>query len=255
MKIDKIKKNGSRYKLYLDDGTVINTFDEVIIKYNLLFNKELDLNMISKIHLDNSYYDAYNKVLKLIDRRLRSSYEIEKYLKKNNVENYHTIIASLKEKGFINDERFTKAFISDKIHLSNEGKGKIKKELLNHNIDEEIINRELEQIKDENMEEKVDKIIAKKIAANRKDSSFILKQKISNYLFNLGYDKSFINSRMNYFDFNNCDIEKEMDKIYNKLSSKYEGNELINKLKQKLYSRGFKTEEINNYINKKSSID
>ena len=253
MKIEKIKKTGSRYKLFLDDGTIINTFDEVIIKYNLLFNKELDLNMISKIHLESSYYDAYNKVLKLIDKRLRSAYEIEKYLKKNNIENYHDIIKNLKEKGFINDERFARAFIADKIHLSNEGKGKIKKELMNHNIDEEIINRYLAEIKDENMEEKVDKIISKKIAANKKDSSFILKQKISNYLFNLGYDKSFINSRMNYFDFNNCNSEREMDKIYHKLSLKYEGNELINKLKQKLYSRGFKTEEINDYINKKSS--
>lgn len=253
MKIEKIKKTGSRYKLFLDDGTVINTFDEVIIKYNLLFNKELDLNMISKIHLENSYYDAYNKVLKLIDRRLRSSYEIEKYLKKNNVENYQTIIDSLKEKGFINDERFARAFISDKIHLSNEGKGKIKKELLNHQIEESIINRELAQIKDENMEEKVDKIISKKIAANKKDSAFILKQKISNYLFNLGYDKSFINSRMCHFNFDNCNSEKEMDKIYKKLSLKYEGNELINKFKQKLFSKGFKSEEINEYINKKSS--
>ena len=41
-----------------------------------------------------------------------------------------------------------------------------------------------------------------------------------------------------------------MEKIYNKLKTKYEGNILYHKLKQKLYSKGFTVEEINNFIEK-----
>jgi len=250
MKIEKIRKTGSRYKLYLDDDTVINTFDEVIIKYNLLFKKELDINLISKIHLETIYYDSYNKVLNLISKRYRSEEEIKKYLIKNNIENYEKLINDLKEKGYINDERFAKAFISDKIHLSNVGKGKIKKELLEHKIDENIIDRELSLINDDTMEEKVDKIILKKIKNNKKDSSYLLRQKTMNYLLNLGYDKEFINSRMNYFDFSNKNSLTEFEKIYKKLSLKYSGKDLETKLKQKLYSKGFSLEEINDYIEK-----
>lgn len=251
MKIEKIKKIGSRYKLYLDDDTVINTFDEVIIKYNLLFRKELDINLISKIHLETSYYDAYNKAINLISKKYRSEEEIKKYLIKNNIENYGRIIKELKEKCYIDDERFTKAFISDKIHLSNVGKDKIKKELLEHKIEEEIIDRELSLIKDDIMEEKIDKIISKKIKSNKKDSSYILKQKTMNYLLNLGYDREMIISRMNYFDFSNKDALSEFEKIFKKLSLKYSGKDLETKVKQKLYSKGFSIEEINDYITKK----
>jgi len=251
MKIKKIKKIGSRYKIYLDDDTIINTFDEVIIKHNLLFKKELDINLISKIHLETSYYDAYNKAINLISKRYRSEEEIKKYLIKNNIENYEKLINDLKEKGYINDERFAKAFISDKLHLSNVGKDKIKKELLEHKIDEEIIDRELSLIKDDIMEEKIDKIISKKINNNKKDSSYILKQKTMNYLLNLGYDREMIISRMNCFDFSNKNALNEFEKIHKKLSLKYIGKDLENKLKQKLYSKGFNSEEIDNYITKK----
>ena len=253
MKIDKIKKNGSKYKLYLDDNTVINTFDEVIIKNNLLFKKELDINLISKIHLESEYYNVYNKVLKLIDKRIRSEYEIEKYLLKENFEKKEKMIQELKEKGFINDELFVKAFVSDKIHLSNNGKAKIKNELLMHRIDEKIIDLELSKIEDEALIPKIDKIILKKINSNKKDSEYILKQKIINYLVNLGYEKSLIESRMQQFNFVNQNLDKEMDKIYNKLALKYSGNELANKFKQKLYTKGFKSLEINEYLIKKSS--
>ena len=47
MKINKIKKKGGIYKIYLDDK-VINTYDEVILKYNLLYKQTLDEDLISK---------------------------------------------------------------------------------------------------------------------------------------------------------------------------------------------------------------
>ena len=40
------------------------------------------------------------------------------------------------------------------------------------------------------------------------------------------------------------------NKIYNKLKTKYEGYTLKTKLKQKLYLKGFTSEEINDFIEK-----
>ena len=43
MKIDKIKKmSNNKYKIYFDDGDVLETYDEVIINTNLLYKKEID---------------------------------------------------------------------------------------------------------------------------------------------------------------------------------------------------------------------
>ena len=46
-------------------------------------------------------------------------------------------------------------------------------------------------------------------------------------------------------------MTKEMEKIYIKLNKKYKDNELIYKLKNKLYSKGYTKEEIENFITKK----
>ena len=41
MKITKISKTGSKYKLVLDSGEIITTYDDVILNNNLLFSKRM----------------------------------------------------------------------------------------------------------------------------------------------------------------------------------------------------------------------
>jgi len=43
-----------------------------------------------------------------------------------------------------------------------------------------------------------------------------------------------------------------MEKIYIKLSKKYSDDELYYKLKNKLYSKGYKMEEINKFLDEKT---
>ena len=77
MKIEKIVKlKSGKYKLYLDNNDVIITFDEIILKYNLLFSKEIDEELISKIINENNYYELLNSCIKNISKRLRSEKEI-----------------------------------------------------------------------------------------------------------------------------------------------------------------------------------
>ena len=99
------------------------------------------------------------------------------------------------------------------------------------------------------VDSKLTKIINEKINSNTKDTTYIFKQKTSVYLSNLGYSKEDIINHLENIKLNN-NLEKEMEKIYNKLKTKYEGYTLHNKLKQKLYSKGFTIEEINNFIEK-----
>ena len=39
MKIKTIKKNGKKYKIELEDGNTITTYDDLILKYNILYKK------------------------------------------------------------------------------------------------------------------------------------------------------------------------------------------------------------------------
>ena len=252
MKIKSIKKIGSKYKITLDNNEIITTTDQVIINNNLLYDKKINQKLIDKIKEESIYYDNYNKVLKMISRKMRSEKEIIKYLNKNEVSQEDTkqIINTLKEINLLNDETFAQSYTNDKINLSLDGPYKIKKELEENNIDDIYIENALTSFTQDLIDSKLEKIINKKLKSNTKDTAYIFKQKMYIYLSNLGYSKEDIINHLDNVKIDNSKLEKEMEKIFNKLKTKYEGYTLYNKLKQKLYSKGFTSEEINNFIEK-----
>ena len=243
MKIEKIVKlKNGKYKLYLDSKDVITTYDEVILKNNLLFNKEIDNELYSKIINENNYYELLNSCIKRISKRLRSEKEIKNYLeqKTNDIHLIEYIINELKQNNYINDILFTKAYLSDKLTLTNSGINKIKSELYNLGIEEEIINDVVENNNIKNDYKKLENMIKKKIKLNNKYSNNYLKQKILNDMINLGYDREEI---INIIDQNIKDdkdiYEKEYKKLYEKLKKKYQGKELEYQINQRLYRKGF----------------
>ena len=255
MKITKLKKTKSgKYDLILENNNKITTYDEVILNNNLLFDKEIDDDKLKIINKENDYYKIYNKIIKLISTKLRSELEIKEYLDKNEIDEkqQEKIINDLKKQGLINDLQFTKAFIMDKINLSNNGPIKIKNELENYGIEESIINEELNKIESEIYIEKINKIINKKLKTSNKYSEYILKQKIKQELISQGFYSDDINECINKINLNNNDaLEKNFEQIYKKLKNKYEGNILKQKLKEKLYQKGFNLSDIENIINEK----
>ena len=256
VKIEKIKKSGSKYKLILDNDETIITYEEVILKNGLLYNKIINEKDLEKINKDTIYYVSYHKALNMINRRLRSEYEIRKELQKSELANKEIdkIIEDLKKINLLNDKAYAKAYTNDKINLSLDGPHKIRKNLQNNKISDDYIEEAISNINVETLYNHIDKIINKKINSNTKYTTYMLKQKIVNYLINLGYDKAMIIERLNNFKIDSINLDKEMDKIFNKLRNKYSSDELIFKLKNKLYTKGYTKEEIENYINKNSSL-
>lgn len=254
MEIKKIKKvNGNKYKIELDNAEKIITYDEVILKNNVLFDKEIDNEKLNQINVDNSFYHIYNKVLNYVSKRIRSEKEIREFLKKYELEYFDNeeMIDKLKESNFLNDISFMKAYINDRIYLSNYGPYKIRKELIDHNIDESLIDNELYKINDEVIHNKLQKIITKKISSNKKLSSSLLRQKLMGELINLGYDKEMILTI--YGEWSNGNdltiLKKEYETAYKKMSKKYSGKELVFKIKGKMLQKGYSIEEISNIIN------
>ena len=115
MKIKNIKKVGTKYKIILDNDEVITTSDHVIINHNLLYDKKLTQKELDQIKEDTRYYENYNKILKLISRKIRSEHEIRQTLNKNEVSktDIDKIVATLKEIGLINDEVFAESYTND----------------------------------------------------------------------------------------------------------------------------------------------
>lgn len=248
MKITKIQKMKSgKYKIEFDQHEKITTYDEVILKNNLLFKKEIDTELSNQIEKDTKNYDGYYKALKYITTKMRSEKEMYAYLEKQSIpkEEQDRIIEKLKMNGLLNDKQFASSFISDKVHLSNIGPNQIRRELENHNIDYDVVEIELGKYEDTIFEEKLQKMVQKKIASNHKHSKYQLQQKLVQDFMHLGYEKEQISHVLENISFEDQNaLEKEFQSLYRKLSKKYSGEQLKLQLKNKLYQKGFSLSDI-----------
>ncbi len=248
MAIKKIsKQRNGMYKIELDQQSII-VHEDLIIKYNILYKKEVDNNILSKLSMENNFYIGYNKALNYLSFRMRSEKEIDSFLIKKEIfsPEKNKIIEKLKEQGYINDNKFKKAFINDKMKLGNYGPLKIQRELSKHNI-----SCSLEDFSIEDEKEKLIKIIDKQIKLNKKYTGNVLKQRIYKHVIEAGFNKALILDELKKHEFkSNNNLEKDLEKIHEKLSKKYTKNNLVYQIKNKLRLLGYNMEEINEAIEK-----
>ena len=202
MKIEKYEKIGTlKYRLYLDNGEVIDTYDDVILENELLLKKELDAHLYNKILIDTNLQEYYNACVKYIQTRLRSTKEIDDYLKRKQVteEDRIFIIEKLTKKGLLNDKYFTKCFINDKLKFTNMGEYIIINELKKLNISPTIIEENKYLFNEEIIQEKINKKIEKAIKSNHKLDNYKLRNKLYNSLLRDGYTPSQVISSLNQY--------------------------------------------------------
>lgn len=248
MQIKDIKKNkDGTYKIILDNEEIINTYDDVILNYNLLYHKEVDYNLLNKINKESKYYDVYNKTIKFIEKKLRSKKEVELFLDKNEISkgDKDKIIKKLESINLINDQVFAAAYFQDRFNLSSDGPYKIISNLKKNDVSDEVIFLISDKIDRKIVYEKLTKLILKKIKSNRNKSNYMLKQKIIIDMINLGYEKEMIIDILEEHISNDSTvINDEYKKLYNRLSRKYDGEELKKMIINKLMQKGFRKEEI-----------
>lgn len=248
MKIIRYKKmSKGRYKLTLDNTELI-LYEDVILKNYLLRTSNINLELLEKVMNENVYYEIYNMALTYIEIKMRTSKEIKDYLNKKNFNTklIDEVLDRLNKEGYLNEEKYIDAFVNDKVNLTNWGPYKIKKSLLDLELDETLINNKLNTINENIWNGKIEKIINKKLNSLKNKSNYMIKNKLKIDLYNLGYNNNLIEENLNNLNLNNNEnIKKEYSKAYNKYSKKYMDQELYQKVKSYLYRKGYKIEEIN----------
>ena len=251
MEIKKYKKlKNNVYELELSDNLKVKLYDDVIVKYNLLLKKNINDKELKEIINFNDELESYYLALKYISKKLRSEKEVIEYLKKNN---YNSVVIEktinrLKKYNYLNREVYIKSFINDRYNFSYDGPNKIKRKLNELGFNDDEINLYI----DKDYQDKIEKIIDKKVSSNHKLSNNMLKQNISNYLINLGYSKDMFIDYLNKININNKEyLIKDIDKLINKYKNKYNDKELRYVLKNKLFIKGYSTEEIEEVLDEK----
>lgn len=248
MKIVKYKKGSNgKYKVYLDNDMELSLYEEVILKYNLLLTKEVDLVKLDEMNRYNQECDVYYVALNNIKKRFKSVYDTREFLIKKDypIDLIDISIEKLMKQGYLNDELYARSYINNQIVTTNKGPKKIEHELRISKIDNDIIINELNVFDIDTQINKIDKLVDKMLRSNRSRGGEVLKRKIVTDLNVLGYDTEIIMRVLVNYEFNNNDdiAKKEYEKLYKKLSKKYSGNELKYKIKEKLYQKGLYYED------------
>jgi len=243
MKITNYKKKKTNlYEVTLSNNEKLLLYDDVILKYELLLKKEINEKELDEIIEFNSYLESYNKALKFIITKLRTEKEIRTKLNVFSKDAINYTITRLKKEGYLNSELYIKSYINDEVNLKLIGPSKILFNLKKLGFkDEEVLNY-LNEFDNDVWLNKIHKYISKKINSNHNLSGNMLKQKIIQDLHIKGFYNNQINSIINEFEFNdNTELkEKEYNKLKNKLSKKYSGEELEYRIKIGLIKKGYK---------------
>ena len=248
MKIIKFKKVSlDKYKVYLDNNEIITLYEDVIVNNRLLLTKEVDEELLSVLKKENNSVNAYYLAIKYLSIRKRSKKEVREYLIRKEITDdmIEKVLSRLEKEGHINDFSFSKSYVNDSLLLTNKGPLRIKSELVKYGVPKDIINEALYDIDYELLKEKLFNLIDKQIKV-RKDSPSVLKLKLLNYFYNLGYEKYIILDELKKFNVkaNIEQLQKEYDKLYRKYSRKYEGSELEFYINNRLYEKGYSKEDI-----------
>jgi len=185
--ITEIKKvgRGERYKLYLD-GEYAGVYEaEILARHSLKTGEKYNKDFFDELEIENGDYACFNRSLNALEKSMKSEKMLKTYLKEKGypISCINKAIEKLKEYGYIDDEAFAENFIAS--YSSSKSKRKIKYDLMGKGINEEIIERKLSCLDDEDEREKCLKF-ASKFMRNR-EYDLKNKQKLYNHLAGKGF--------------------------------------------------------------------
>lgn len=190
MKITKItsQKNENRVNIYIDGKFAFGTDLEIVYKYNLKKDMEVDEDYIENVLKAEEQNRANNYALKLLSYRWRTKKEIKD---KMNTKGYDediisTTMSFLEDQNLIDDKRFAETYTEEKIRLKKFGSYRIKYELSQKGVSEDIINEVLDKYCNDEFDRAME-LAQKKIKSYKNDEKNAIYRKLGGYLQRKGY--------------------------------------------------------------------
>jgi len=141
----KPQKNQKRVNIYLDGKFGFGLDLENFVKFNLKVDQELDKKQINEIVGKDEFQKAANKLLNFATLRPRSEKEIKDWLKRKKVDEKHhkKLFTKLKRFDLIDDFKFTKWWVEQRLSFRKKSKKEIIFELRRKGIEKKVIDEVL----------------------------------------------------------------------------------------------------------------
>lgn len=245
--IKKIKINKKNIVLYFDDEKISISQEAYSLNY-LYVGKSLSRKEIKELEDFSSLEKALNYALGLLKRGHYSEYRISEklYNKDYSKKDVDGVIVFLKKHDLINDDMYAEDYKSyaDERNL---GKNRIISDLKNRGI----FDKTIAKLKFLDSLEKKKATNQLKVLENRYSSLSYenKKQHIYSSLISLGFDHDVVSSVLNHMKGKNekeenNNLKKDFDKLYHRLSTRYEGRELMEKMMKTLRNKGYRYNNI-----------
>lgn len=147
--IEQQKNNPSRVNIFLDDQFALGLYKTVA--FRLKIGDVLDETAVQALEAEDTKEEAYQKALRFLSFRPRTEYEMRSRLATYGFSEQvvESVIESLLEKEYLNDQKFAEDWIENRTALHPRGKRLLQIELRKKHVDEEKIQSALETFSDE----------------------------------------------------------------------------------------------------------
>lgn len=135
------KNHSNRYNCFLDNDERISITDDLIFKFDLSAGKELTEDELIKLKSEADRAFTQEKALELLSLREHGSGELRTKLLQKGYEKAHIaeVLDYLKDKNYLNDERFAELYSEELIQRKQLGPMKVKEKLFQRGMSSSLI--------------------------------------------------------------------------------------------------------------------
>nr|WP_314278360.1 recombination regulator RecX [uncultured Peptostreptococcus sp.] len=193
------QKNKDRINLYVDGKYLISMYAEMVYKYNISLDSEIDREKLTEIIKADDYEKAKNKALNYISRLERSEKKVREKLEGEfDQEIIERVIEFLKKYSFIDDRRYANRLATNAIKYKRVGRNRIKRDLYIKGLDTPMIEKTISEINGDEELENAIYLAEKKLSKIKSDNMMLIRTKLYQHLSYKGFSYDTINSAINH---------------------------------------------------------
>jgi regulatory protein len=197
--IEKQKKEG-RYNIFLDEEFAFGAYKETVFNFGLRINDELDEKKIAEIKSYDEINFGKKVAYRFLNYKPRSEKEVITKLKEKKIsqQSINTILDSLKSLNFLDDKKYAKMYIEEKLEHKPEGRRLLEIKLNRKGLDKETVQNIMEENYSEETEiKKIEDLLLKYEKKVRAKTLSEKKQKCYRYLLSKGFAYDLITDVIN----------------------------------------------------------
>ncbi|QIL51000.1 recombinase RecX [Weissella coleopterorum] len=250
-------KKGDRYNIYLDHEFAFAVAEKILIQFNLFKGTQVEPELRTKIIAAEYNQKAYQKALTYAAGSLHSKQQVRTKLLQADFPApvIDQAVARLEELGIIDDVQFANEYLAGQIRRGKLGPRSVKFNLQKYGIDQFVIEDLLVQYDETTENENLAQLIEPLFQKYRRESTFMADQKVSQKLYQNGFDQRAIKNAIQSFHATTPvdmeQLQENFERTIERVTQKYQaftGWEYQSKVKAGMYRRGFDLRQVDQWL-------